>query len=172
MLKGTKGLFIMLGGAIIFILILGLIVQANQGKKNVLSNFLPTSTAAPTLKEITIGKVGVMVQIADTDATRARGLGGVTNLPADQGMLFVFSSKGIRPSFWMKDMQIPLDFIWISNGQVAQIDTNIPAPAAGTPDSQLKVYSPGQPIDFVLEVNSGFAIKNNIKVGDQVSNLQ
>jgi len=76
-------------------------------------------------------------------------------------MLFIFPKPG-RPNFWMKDMNFPLDFIWISGGQVVQLSTNIPAtqpPVTLTPD---------QPIDQVLEVNAGFIDKYGIKVGNEV----
>jgi uncharacterized membrane protein (UPF0127 family) len=69
----------------------------------------------------------------------------------------------------MKDMLIPLDFIWVANGKIVKIDKNVPAPAPNTPDGNLKTYSPGTPIDYVLEVNAGFSDKNNIKVGDSVN---
>ena len=65
-------------------------------------------------------------------------------------------------------MLIPLDIIWIGNGKIVKIDENVPAPVAGTSDSKLLNYSPGSPIDYVLEVNAGFSDKNNFKVGDLV----
>lgn len=171
-----KNLFLSLFGVAVFILVVGLVVQANQGKTNILSPYLhPVNTEStpvplsPNLKELTIGNIAVMVQVANNDATRSKGLGGVTQMPQAQGMFFVFDSKQITPSFWMKDMQIPLDFIWISNNKVAEITANVAAPAPNTPDSQLKVYTPTEPIDYVLEVNSGFASKNNVKVGDSVT---
>ena len=83
-------------------------------------------------------------------------------------MLFVFDNKQITPVFWMKDMQIPLDIIWIGSGKIVKIDENVPAPVAGTPDTKLTNYSSGSPIDYVLEVNSGFSGKNKIKAGDSV----
>jgi len=176
MLKGTKGLFIMLVGVTLLILFLGLIIQTNQGKQTFLTTHLhltpigSLSTPSP-LKTIKVGNTMVSAVIADNDTTRSKGLGGITNLPANQGMLFVFQTKQITPTFWMKSMQIPLDFIWISNGKVVEITPNVPNPAPNTPDSQLKLYTPSEPIDSILEVNAGFSIKNSVKVGDSVSGL-
>src|SRR6266852_507512 len=129
-----RNLFLSLAGVAVFILIVGLISKTNQGEKTILSPYWhqvnlsgsPVTTATPNLKILKIGNTNVMVIIADNDATRSRGLGGVSQMPANQGMLFVFNSKQIRPSFWMKDMLIPLDFIWISNGKVAEITPDIP----------------------------------------------
>lgn len=164
----------MLGGTILFILVLGLAVKSNQGEKNILSGIVPGPTATPNLKTIKIGNISINVTVADNDATRAKGLGGVTNLASNQGMLFVFPSKNISPEmarFWMKDMKIPLDFIWIANGKVVEITANVPAPAQNTPDNQLLIYQPNENVDFVLEVNALFSSKNNIKVGDNITGL-
>jgi uncharacterized membrane protein (UPF0127 family) len=68
----------------------------------------------------------------------------------------------------MKEMLIPLDFIWISGTKIVKIDKNIQAPDANTPDVKLEKIKPDQPVDYVLEVNSGFSDANNIKVNDPV----
>ena len=60
-----------------------------------------------------------------------------------------------------------MDIKWESS----EITSNVAAPAPNTPDSQLQIYQPDQNIDYVLEVNAGFAMKNLIKVGDSVTNL-
>lgn len=121
-----------------------------------------------TSKSIVIGTKTIPVEIADNQELRARGLSGRTSLDAGTGMLFIFDSKGVKPGFWMKDMLIPLDFIWIADGKVVKIDKNVSFPSPGTPDNQLKVYYPNGLIDYVLEVNAGFSDKNNIQVGDSV----
>jgi uncharacterized membrane protein (UPF0127 family) len=119
-------------------------------------------------KTVLIGNTEVLVNVADNEIKRRKGLGGVANLPQNQGLLFTFDSQDIRPPFWMKEMAIAIDIIWINDGKVSQIDKNIPAPSANTPDSALTLYVPDDPIDFVLEVNAGFSDRNNIKVGDSV----
>jgi uncharacterized membrane protein (UPF0127 family) len=143
-------------GVIAFIIFVGVLLQRSE-------------TLVPTLKTVTIGSKVVNVEVASTEASREQGLSGRTSLAADGGMLFVFESKQVNPTFWMKGMQIPLDFIWISGGKVVRIDQNVPAPSPNTPDSSLKLYIAGQPIDYVLEVNAGFSQLNSIKVGDSVT---
>jgi uncharacterized membrane protein (UPF0127 family) len=66
----------------------------------------------------------------------------------------------------MKGMLFPLDIIWINNQQIVQIDENIPSPE-NINDTPL-VISSRQPVEWVLEVNAGFAAVNSIKVGDRV----
>lgn len=120
------------------------------------------------LKSLKIGSKDVFFEVANTESLRAKGLGSRPSLEPDNGMLFVFDKQNVIPTFWMKDMQIPIDIIWINDDKVVSIDKNIPAPSVGTPDSKLSLYNPGQPVDYVLEVNSGFTDKNDIKVGDAV----
>ena len=82
-------------------------------------------------------------------------------------MLFIFDQK-YQPSFWMFDMNFPLDIIWISDDVIVDIDRNVPIPKPNTLDYQLPLYTPEKPINYVLEVNAGFCEKNSIEVGDSV----
>ena len=112
----------------------------------------------------------VKVEIAKTPEERQKGLGGRTSLDQDSGMLFVFNTK-VKPSFWMKDTKISLDFIWIRDGKIVGIDKNV-QPQPNASDSELKLYPAPEPVDFVLEVNGGFSDKNGIKVGQSLSGLE
>ena len=53
----------------------------------------------------------LVVQIADTDSLRVRGLSWQNELPYNEGMLFVFDESGTR-AMWMMGMQFNLDIIW------------------------------------------------------------
>jgi uncharacterized membrane protein (UPF0127 family) len=119
-------------------------------------------------KSVLIGNTEVLVNVADTEIKRRKGLGGVSSLSENHGLLFIFDSQDIRPPFWMKDMLIPIDIIWINDGKISQIDKNIQTPPPGTPDSALELYIPNDTIDSVLEVNAGFSDRHNINVGDSV----
>ena len=54
----------------------------------------------------------VSVELARTDAERARGLMDRRELAPDAGMLFLFDETAEHP-FWMKNTLIPLDMIFI-----------------------------------------------------------
>lgn len=179
-MKEAKGTLLMLGGVIIFLLVAGLLTRTGNGERTIFTPYLPNfnlgvknqtpiPTNNPNLKTITIGRTSIDVTVANNDELRSKGLGGVTTLPENQGMLFVFSTTNILPSFWMKDMRIPIDFIWIKNNKVSEIIPNAQPPVAGTPDNQLQIYKPVNAIDYVLEVNAGWASRNNIVVGDNVN---
>ena len=111
-----------------------------------------------------IGEATLGVEVADTEALKMQGLSGRSSLAENSGMLFKFASAD-RYSFWMKDMRFGLDFIWIADGRVTEIDHNVPV-QSGVPDEKLNVYQPLAPVDSMLEVNSGWAKRQNIKVGD------
>ncbi len=117
---------------------------------------------------IIIGSQLINVEIADTNEKRMQGLSNKTNLSDKKGMLFIFEDKDISPFFWMKEMNFPIDIIWINDSKIVQVDKNIPAPGAQTPESELTLYKPAQPIDYVLEVSAGFSDKHDINVGTDI----
>jgi uncharacterized protein len=169
----VKQLLIPLAGVAIFIVLVGILTQrsGNLNFGNILSTPAPTTSPASSpsqAKALTIGDKTIQVEIANTKDLREKGLSGRSSLPNNSGMLFVFDSKQVTPIFWMKGMLISLDMIWISGNAIVKIDKNIPVPPPNTPDTSLTEYSPNQPVDYVLEVNSGFSDQNNIKIGDNV----
>jgi uncharacterized membrane protein (UPF0127 family) len=108
------------------------------------------------------------VEIASTAIEQARGLSFRPALSAQSGMLFLFGTGSVQ-TFWMKDMNFPLDMIWISGNAVAGFAQDVPAPAPGTALWGLPIYSSPANVDKVLEVSAGTVVKYHIKVGDTVS---
>lgn len=152
---------------IIFIIVAGMIYRKNQGLSP-LPSFSQNTPAVKGTKNVVIENATIKVELADSDFKRQKGLSGRTGLEKDSGMLFVISNNKSTPTFWMKDMKIAIDIIWIKDGKIIQIDKNAPPPARNTADKNLKLYSPKTAVDYVLEVNSGYSDLNNIKVGDSV----
>lgn len=117
---------------------------------------------------VQINNVKIPVEIARTEAETQRGLSGRESLDTDKGMLFIFPKPDYY-RFWMPDMNFPIDIIWINENRVVGISQNI----SNEFDSKNpKFYAPPQPVDRVLEVNAGFAQKENIKVGDPFNFVQ
>ncbi len=112
-------------------------------------------------------KTTILVEIASNQKDRAKGLGGRTSLDSSRGMLFIFDRKG-KPTFWMKGMKIPLDFIWVSDDRIVDILPNINPPAEGVADTNLSLYTANVEFNKVLEVNAGFVSTHNIQVGDKI----
>ena len=83
------------------------------------SSGLPIETAM-------IGNVTLSIEIADTPATMQKGLMFHAPLSFNQGMLFVFNPPQVA-TMWMKDMQFPIDMIWLDgNGNILHIEKNLP----------------------------------------------
>jgi len=99
----------------------------------------------------------VRVEIAQTPEEKMKGLSGRSNLSEGAGMLFTFDEKD-RLTFWMKDMQFDLDFIWIADNTIVDTHKNVPAPKKG--QAQLDTYSPSVPADKILEVRAGWIQEN------------
>jgi uncharacterized membrane protein (UPF0127 family) len=112
-------------------------------------------------KYITLNGQTIDVEVAVTSEEQQKGLGGRAALAENQGMFFQLPTVSI-PSFWMKDMKIPIDILWINSGVVVGIEQNIPA------DDGAKLYSPTQPIDSVLELSAGWAARHGTSVGDRI----
>ena len=111
------------------------------------------------------------VELADTPDKRIRGLSGRASMDAGTGMLFVFE-KPERFRFWMRDMEITLDIVWIgSNCEVVDVSENVPFPDPETPLNDLPRYSPESRAKFVLEINGGEAAELGLGIGDQVEFL-
>jgi uncharacterized protein len=117
--------------------------------------------------KVTIGSTAVDAYVARTPAQMRQGLSGVSFLSENEGMLFVFPVS-TQTAFWMKDMLIPLDFIWIAEDRVISLNTYVATPAPDTADSELKLIAPTRAVNYVLEVNAGFVNRYGIRVGDKV----
>ncbi|OGI79488.1 hypothetical protein A3F19_02095 [Candidatus Nomurabacteria bacterium RIFCSPHIGHO2_12_FULL_37_29] len=114
------------------------------------------------IKAIQIMGQNIRVNLATTDAAREQGLSGRENLKEDEGMLFVFDYPD-KYSFWMKDMNFPIDMIWIGeNKEIIYIKKN------ARPESFPESYGPTADSKYVLEIVSGLSSKNNLKEGDKV----
>lgn len=111
-------------------------------------------------RTLNIKDIVIFVDVAEDNVARAQGLSGRKSLKDDQGMLFIFETLGIY-KFWMKDMNFPIDIIWFDGNQkIVHIEKNV------LPESYPKLFGPDEETKYVLEVVSGFSVKNDLKVGD------
>lgn len=102
------------------------------------------------------------IELATTGQQRARGLMDRTSMPADHGMLFVFTRQAPQ-SFWMKDTLIPLDMLYFDKDRkLVSMQLNAP-PCKGMPCPE---FPSNAPVKYVLELNAGTAIKIGAKIGD------
>lgn len=117
-------------------------------------------------KVITIDDNRLSVCMADTAEKQKNGLSGYKKMNDNEGMLFIFDGFQ-NYSFWMKDMNFPLDLIWISQNHVVEISKNVPV-QKGFEDKDLASYQPSVPVDKVLEVNAGWSDRMMVNIGDKI----
>jgi len=110
-------------------------------------------------------KIKVAVEVASTAQAREKGLSGTDRLETGRGMLFVFLRPDVY-TFWMKDMNFPIDILWIRGEELVDMTTDIPVPVPG---EELATYFPKYPVDKVLEVPAGFARANGLRTGMTVA---
>ena len=117
------------------------------------------------IKYVKIAGQEVKVELAFTLEARTQGLSNRKELKKGEGMLFIFERLGNYP-FWMKDMNFPIDIIWIGEDmKVVYIKKD------ARPESYPEAYGPQKEdknAKYILEVVSGFSDKNNLKIGDEV----
>lgn len=157
-------------GKIVLIASLAVALAAVAVGFTLLRSSSPPSISCPDFQEgkVTIGETQLSVAVAATAAEKTQGLSGCAALPANAGMLFPYDSPK-QAAFWMKDMLIPIDIIWIREGKVVGITSHVPPPPSGAPDEELPQYrSPGA-IDAVLEIKSGGAAEYGIATGSPVT---
>jgi uncharacterized protein len=100
----------------------------------------------------------VQVELARTDAQRARGLMFRQDLPRDHGMLFLFDETSVQ-TFWMHNTLIPLDIIFLGDDRVV---VGVAANAAPRTDTPRTV---GKPSRYVVEVSGGEAAAHGVGPG-------
>jgi len=117
----------------------------------------------PVSAQVQIGDQLIQLEVARTVEQQSMGLMYRSSLDANHGMLFPFSPP--RPvSFWMKNVVIDLDMVFLRNGQVVSVSGNVP-PCKAEP---CPVYGPKDPIDQVIELRGGRAVELGIKPGDRL----
>ena len=102
------------------------------------------------------------VEVARTPAEQAQGLMFRTELGPQDGMIFPSATPQFR-SFWMKNVVIPLDLLFIgADGLVSNIAAN------AVPYSEDSIPSDG-PVVAVLELAGGRAAELGITAGARVT---
>ena len=118
----------------------------------------------PISAQATIGDRPISLEVASTRQQQATGLMGRTSLADDRGMLFEFKPPQ-SVSFWMKNVRIPLDMIFLRDGKVKAIASSVP-PSTAEP---CPTYGPsGTTIDRVIELRGGRAAELGLEVGETV----
>lgn len=123
--------------------------------------FFSAPAFAQSLPRVCFAEHCFTVEIADEPDEHRRGLMFRESLPPENGMLFIFDREA-RYGFWMKNMRIPLDIIWLDrNMRIVFIQKN----AQPCSDGPCKSYRPSAAARYVLELNAGTTDKAGFEPG-------
>lgn len=118
----------------------------------------PQTLPATTLQ---VGMYKVVAQVAATPQQRQIGLMFRREMPAHEGMLFVFDAPA-RQCFWMRNTLLPLSAAFLADdGAVVNIVDMQPQ----TDDSHCST----KPVRYVLEMNQGWFAKRGVRPGTRFS---
>ena len=117
----------------------------------------------PITAQATIAGETFDLEVAQTPRQQQLGLMFREALPDNRGMLFPFSRP--RPArFWMKNVPVGLDMVFLYQGQVQGIFEAPPCESDPCP-----TYGPGNVlVDNVIELRIGRAAELGLREGDQV----
>ena len=119
-------------------------------------------THLPRIK-LQAGMYQIDAQVAQTPEQRSTGLMFRSDMPAHEGMLFVFEQPATQ-CFWMKNTLIPLTAAFVSDdGTIVNLADMKPQ----TTDSHCST----KPVRFVLEMNQGWFAKRGLKAGSKLSGV-
>ncbi len=119
----------------------------------------------PITAQVELGGQPIALEVAQTRQQQALGLMYRPELPPDRGMLFPFSPP--RPvSFWMKNVPVALDMVFVNDGKIVAIAAAVPpcaadpCPTYGPPGTQL--------VEYVIELRAGRAEELALGIDDPV----
>ncbi len=168
--SARKLLLVALVGGIIFLIVYFFVLDNDSAETEAIP--VTTDTAEPqfvkegelvfldaetqdTLQQIDI-------EVATDEAEQQQGLMYRSAMDEDHGMLFPYTSARPR-SFFMKNTKISLDIMYAdANRRIVTIHQGV------MPYSEKSLPS-GEPAQYVVEVNAGFAARHGIEEGDFIA---
>ena len=111
---------------------------------------------------VELGGKHYVVEVANTDAQRERGLMFRDQLPPDRGMLFVHERQEPQ-AYWMKNTHIPLDILYFDDARkLVSQQRDVPPCTLG---DACPPYPSAAPARYVLELNAGEAARLGLQNG-------
>jgi uncharacterized membrane protein (UPF0127 family) len=133
-----------------------------------------TPATAPATIAVKAGDKTFTCRLATDPALREQGMGGVTSVPADEGMLFAFPDAQER-TFWMRGCVIDLDIAFMDQmGFVTAVHTMPKEPPQGPDESEeayrarLVRYPSAGRAKYALEVAPGTLAPLGIRRGSRI----
>lgn len=136
---------IIAGAIVVIVITFFVVVISNSNTKNVV---------------VRIGSGIYKADIASDEESRQKGLSGLPNLEVDRALLMIFPDSQ-KWGIWMKDMEFPIDILWLDENKVV-----VHAVANANPSiSDSKTFTPKSPAKYVIELPAGSIKNKSIVVG-------
>src|SRR5262245_15399930 len=129
-----------------------------------LASCSPAQQSSENLKEITLpdgAKIQCEVMIRPEDM--ARGMMYRDSLPEGRGMLFVHGKPG-KYSYWMPNVKIPLDIIWMDPDRRI-VEMSADTPPCKTEPEQCPYFGGSVEALTVLELPAGSIARHKLTLG-------
>jgi uncharacterized protein len=111
--------------------------------------------------QLAAGMHQIDAQVARTPDQRATGLMFRKEMPAHEGMIFVFEAPS-QQCFWMKNTLLPLSIAFLADdGTIVNISEMAP--------QTLESHCSAKPVRYVLEMNAGWFARRGIKPGTKLT---
>jgi uncharacterized membrane protein (UPF0127 family) len=154
----NKTIFVSVAIAILCFGAVGLLITVDC--KDSFSPYPCKKQAEPV--DISFVDKGIKPEFATTAEQHTKGLSGRPFLHDNMALVFVFDQAATY-AFWMKDMNFPIDIIWLNDEKrVVTIKKH------ATPESYPESFYPTAPSRYVIELNAGKADELAIRVGQRI----
>ena len=111
--------------------------------------------------KISAGMHLITAQVAATPEQRQIGLMLRTDMPQQEGMIFLFEQSS-QQCFWMKNTLLPLTAAFVADdGRIVNLVDMKP--------QTLDAHCSQEPVRYVLEMNQGWFAKKGIKSGSKLT---
>ncbi len=114
--------------------------------------------------EMTLAGKKIIVELAQTEEERNRGLMFREHLKQDHGMLFIFDRE-LPLSFWMKNTYIDLSIGFFDKNKTLVDIQEMKRTYSMT--ANYPSYVTKKPAQYALEMNSGWFTANKVKLGSR-----
>ncbi|MEC4988401.1 MAG: DUF192 domain-containing protein [Oscillatoria sp. PMC 1068.18] len=118
----------------------------------------------PVEAQAIMGEETIDLEVTKTPQQQALGLMFRESLPDNRGMLFRFDSPRLT-QFWMKNVKMSLDMIFLRDGEIQAIAADVP-PCTSDP---CPTYGTNELIDTVIELRGGRAAELGLRAGSRVT---
>ena len=124
---------------------------------------IPLWNEKKEIGEVCFYSTCLKVEVVETREAMMKGLMYRESLGKYEGMLFLYQEEGLH-SFWMKNMNFPIDIIWIAQDmKIVYILEEVPPCKTDI----CPIYKPDEQAQYILEVNANFSRDHGIEVGDE-----